>query len=180
MWPWLSRAVDRLLESLAASAEAAAPRLVTAVIVLAIAVVGIGVLTRVLGWALRRIYPPEERLVVDLVVVLVAGFLWFAVGLALLSVLGLDQIAASVGTAVGFVALGVSYALSEMIEDTVAGVYLLRDPDFNPGDRIETEVVTGEVVSIGLRKSRFATDEDDLAVVANRDIESRWTQYREG
>ena len=35
------------------------------------------------------------------------------------------------------VTLGVSYALSSMIEDAVAGVYLLRDPDFMPGDRID-------------------------------------------
>jgi len=37
-------------------------------------------------------------------------------------------------------------------------VYLLRDPDFNPGDRVTTEAVTGTVV------------------LANRDVEKRWTK----
>lgn len=180
MWPWMARAVERLLESVIDGVEVALPRVVTAALVFLFALLAISVATRLLGWLLGRVYPPEQRLVVDLVVVVVAGFLWFGVGLALLSVLGLEQIAASVGTAVGFVALGVSYALSEMIEDTVAGVYLLRDPDFNPGDRVETELVTGEVKTIGLRKSRFRTDDDDLTVVANRDIESRWTLRRDG
>ena len=48
----------------------------------------------------------------------------------------IDWFAASLGTATGFIALGVAYALSDMIEDTVAGVYLLRDPDFAVGDTV--------------------------------------------
>ena len=75
-----------------------------------------------------------------------------------MSILGPGEIAASLGTATGFITLGVAYALSEMIdtggytvveifatpgvakfsvsyshryEDTVAGVYLHRDPDSN-------------------------------------------------
>lgn len=60
----------------------------------------------------------------------------------MLKIVGFGDIAASLGTVVGFIALGVSYALSEMREDVVAGVYLLWDPDFEPGDRVlvdETE-----------------------------------------
>lgn len=172
-------AVDRLIDGLVDSAEAALPRVVTAAVVFIVALVAITVATRLLGWALDRVSPPEDRLVVDLIVVVVAAVLWFVVGLALLSVLGLDEVAAGMGTAVGFAALGVSYALSEMIEDTVAGVYLLRDPDFAPGDRVETEAVSGTVASIGLRKSRFVTDDGDLAVVANREVERRWTRHRD-
>lgn len=35
----------------------------------------------------------------------------------------MGEIAASLGTAAGFISLGGSYALSNMIADTVAGVY---------------------------------------------------------
>ncbi|TKX85526.1 mechanosensitive ion channel, partial [Halorubrum sp. SS5] len=111
----------------------------------------------------------------DLIVTLVSIFLWFGVALTFLKVLGMGDIAASLGTAVGFIALGVSYALSEMIEDTVAGVYLLRDPDFNVGYRVEAKGVTGTVAAIELRKTRIDTDADDRIVVANREIEPRWT-----
>jgi small-conductance mechanosensitive channel len=61
-----------------------------------------------------------------------------------------------------------------MIADTVAGIYLLRDPDFNPGDTVTTGSLTGTVRSIGLRKSRFEVD-GDTVVVANREVESKWT-----
>ena len=64
---------------------------------------------------------------VDLLVTVAGVFVWFAVALVVLDIVGLGQIATSLGTAMGFVALGVPYALSDMVEDTVAGVYLLRD-----------------------------------------------------
>lgn len=63
-----------------------------------------------------------------------------------------------------------------MIADVVAGVYLLRDPDFTPGDRIVADGVTGELRTIELRKSRFRNDEGETVVVANRDVEKRWRQ----
>jgi len=36
--------------------------------------------------------------------------------------------------------------------------------------------VTGTVVGIDLRKTRIRTDEGDLVVVANRNVEERWTK----
>jgi small-conductance mechanosensitive channel len=105
----------------------------------------------------------------------VGVFLWFAAALTLLKILGMGDIAASLGTAAGFVALGVSYALSSMIADTVAGVYLLRDPDFNSGDRVTADGTTGVVRDIGLRKSRLELDDGDIVVVANSAVEKKWT-----
>jgi small-conductance mechanosensitive channel len=167
--------VDSVLESLLADAEAAAPRLITGLIFLLIAYIGIKILTSVLRRALGRVYTGDDQLIGDLVVLIVTIVLWFSAGLALLSILGMTQLAASLGTATGFIALGISYALSNMIEDTVVGVYLLRDPDFNPGDTVTTADVTGTVESIGMRKSRIRNDDGTLEVLANRNVESRWT-----
>jgi len=88
----------------------------------------------------------------------------------------MPDIAASLGTATGFIALGIAFALKEMIADTVAGVYLLQDADFNEGDRVTTASVTGTVVGIDLRKTRIKDDNGDLIVVANRDVEKKWVQ----
>jgi small-conductance mechanosensitive channel len=153
----------------------AIPELLAGAVFLALAYVGIRVVLSLVRFALERAYPPDQHAIVELGVAIVSLFLWFGAALALFNVLGLDGIAASLGTASGFVALGVSYALSDMIADTVAGVYLLRDPDFNPGDRVTAADVTGEVRSIGLRKSRLETDEGDTVVIANQDVDARWT-----
>ncbi len=175
----LSDAVETTVEYLQGGIEVALPRVVTALLLVGVALIVIMVVTRIVRWFLKRLYPADEALIVDLIVLVISVLLWFAVGLALLTVLGLNEIAASMGTAVGFIALGVSYALSEMLEDTVAGVYLLRDPDFNPGDRVESEKVSGIVDGIGLRKTRFVTDAGDRTIVANRDVERRWTRMSE-
>ena len=151
----------------------ALPKLVAGLVFLTVAYVGIGIVKRLLRAALRQVYPDEQELIVKLTTTIVGVFMWFGAGLVLLKVVGMGDVAASLGTATGFVALGVSYALSNMIGDVVAGVYLLRDPDFMPGDRIEADGVTGELRAIELRKSRFETDEGTV-VVANKDVEKRW------
>ena len=152
----------------------ALPELLSGLIFLVLAFVVIRLVQRVLRVALERAYPAEQQLIADFGVLVVGIFMWFGAALTLLDIVGLGDIAASLGTAAGFIALGVSYALSNMIADTVAGIYLLRDPDFNPGDTVTTGSITGTVRSIGLRKSRFEV-EGDTVVVANREVESKWT-----
>jgi len=152
------------------------PNLLSGLVLLALAYVLIKAILWVVRSSLSRVYPGDQKLIADLITTVIAILLWFGVGLAFLNAIGMSEIAAALGTATGFIALGVSYALSEMIEDTVAGVYLLRDPDFNVGDRVVTDDVTGTLVAIELRKSRFETEEGDRIVIANRSIESHWTR----
>lgn len=154
------------------------PRLLSAIVFLIIAFAVIHLIRRILDAVLSRIYATDQTLIVDLVITVVSLFLWFGAGLTVLKIVGMADIAASLGTATGFIALGVAFALKEMIADTVAGVYLLRDPDFNEGDRVTTASVTGTIVGIDLRKTRIETDDSDRVVVANREVEKRWTQTR--
>lgn len=163
-------------DRLAAWIETSVPTLVRVLIVLVLAYVGIKLVLWVVRRVLGRIYGEREGLVVDLAVAIVGLFLWFGVALSVLSTLGMGEIAASLGTATGFVALGVSYALSGMIEDTVAGVYLLKDPDFEVGDRVETDKGSGVVRAIELRKCRLEQDDGSTLVVANGDVEKKWTR----
>lgn len=157
----------------------AAPRLVAGLIFLLIAYLFIRIARSVARSALSRIYPLEEALVIDLGVAIISVFLWFGTLLALLDIVGMGSIAASLGTATGFVGLGVAFALKEMIADTVAGVYLLQDPDFEAGDRVTTASVTGTVEGIDLRKTRIRLDDGDLVVIANREVEKKWTREAE-
>ena len=143
------------------------PNIIAGLVFLTVAGVGVKLIMAVVRAALRRTVPGESPVYRQFVATIVAVFLWFGVGLSLLSIVGLDGIATSLGTAAGFLALGVSYATSNMIADAVAGVYLLRDEDFNPGDTV--------VKSIELRKTRL-TVEDDTVVRGNAEIEKKWTK----
>ncbi|SFR33037.1 mechanosensitive ion channel domain-containing protein [Halogeometricum limi] len=170
----ISQIVQQTFLDFVAGIRAAVPNVLGGIVFLVLAYAVISVALSLLRRSLDALYPEEQDLVVSLGVTVAGVFLWFGAGLAFFKIVGMGDVAASLGTATGFVALGVSYALSNMIADTVAGVYLLRDPDFNPGDRVVADPVTGVVTSIGLRKSRFRDDSDDVVVVANREVEKKW------
>ncbi|WP_336325736.1 mechanosensitive ion channel domain-containing protein [Halovenus sp. HT40] len=169
-------AVEQAFDEVFRGIETAIPKLITGAIFAVVAYVLIKLALGVLRSVFRRYYSRREALVVQLLVTVVGIFLWFGAALAFLSIVGFGDIAASLGTAVGFIALGISYALSEMIEDTVAGVYLLQDPDFEVGDRVVVDKTEGTVAAIELRKSRFTMDNGDTVVLANRDVEAEWTK----
>lgn len=158
----------------------AVPNVLSGVLFLIIAYVIIKAILAAVRGILVRVYPEEQMLIVDLQVVIVGLFLWFGAALALLKIVGLGEVAASLGTAAGFIGLGVAFALNEMIADTVAGVYLLRDPDFNIGDSVDTASVSGTIRRIDLRKTRIEADNGDLVVLANRDVEKKWVQKSPG
>ncbi|GAB7012117.1 mechanosensitive ion channel domain-containing protein [Halolamina salina] len=167
--------IDRFIEGIAG----AIPRVLSGIVFILIAAVLAKVVMTIVRVALRRTLPKESDVYRQFVSTIVAAFLWFGIGLSFLSIVGLDQIAASMGTAAGFLALGVSYSLSSMIADAVAGVYLLRDPDFMPGDRVKVGEVSGTVTSIELRKTRFRDENDDTVVRGNAEIEKKWTKLKQ-
>jgi small-conductance mechanosensitive channel len=157
---------------------AALPDLFAGLVFLALAAVVVKLVMAVVRWTLGRALPGQSPVYRQFVATVVLVFLWFGVALSFLSIVGLEVIAASLGTATGFLALGVSYALSGMIADAVAGVYLLRDPDFMPGDTVDVGGTVGEVRAIELRKTRLDV-EGDTVVRANAEIEKKWTKVGE-
>jgi small-conductance mechanosensitive channel len=151
------------------------PDLLTGIVFLVLAYVLIRFVMFVVKTVLKRVLTGESPVYRQFVSTIVLVFLWFGVALTFLSIVGLEGIATSLGTATGFLALGVSYALSGMIADAVAGVYLLRDPDFDPGDTVDIGGTVGTVKAIELRKTRLRVD-DDTVVRANAEIEKKWTK----
>lgn len=169
--------VDETFQGFLANIASALPKLLTGIVFLALSYVVIKLIMLVVRAVLRRTFR-DQPIYVQLGGTIVQIFLWFGVLLSFLSAVGLGPIAASLGTASGFLALGVAYALSDMIEDAVAGVYLLRDPDFNVGDTVTAADTTGTIESIELRKTRFSVG-DDTVVRANAAVESKWTLLSE-
>jgi small-conductance mechanosensitive channel len=173
----LADIVNNTIDGLVENVAAALPEILTGLVFLVLAAVAIRIATAVVRSVLRSVFH-KQPVYVQLGGTLTAVVLWFGALLAFLAAVGLPNIAAALGTATGFLALGVSYALSGMIADAVAGLYLLRDPDFNPGDTVTATDVTGTVDAIELRKTRLAVD-GDTVVRANAEIEKKWTKKAE-
>lgn len=156
-----------------AAIETVGLRILTAVVFLLVSSLVIGYS----GRAIRKVFSRkfEEETILNLMESISKGLLWFSAALITLSILGFSEIAAALGTAAGFVALGVSLALKNVLSDTVAGVYLAKDPDFNNGDQVEVDGVKGEIKDVGLRKSRLKLEDGNLRVINNSDAEKKWT-----
>lgn len=167
--------VESVLSEFLAGIVSAIPRVLSGILFLLLAYVVIALVLTVTRSVFDRLYHEDQELIVDLFVAVVGLFLWFGVALAFLKIVGLGDVAASLGRAAGFIGLGVAFALKEMIADTVAGVYLLRDPDFNRGDVVDTASIAGTAARIDRRKSRIRTEDGELIVLANRDVEKKWT-----
>jgi small-conductance mechanosensitive channel len=169
--------ISEALRTLVSDVAAALPRILAGIIFLVVAALGIRLIKAALVLFLNRTFATEPTVYRQFLVAIVMLFLWFGVGLSFLSVVGLEQIAASLGSAAGFLALGVSYALSDVIADVVAGVYLLRDEDFMPGDEVDIGGTVGTVKSIELRKTRLSVNQgEDTMVRNNAEIEKQWTK----
>ena len=160
-----------------AVAELAFTRIFTAGVFLILASLAINHSGKVIRKVLSRKF--EEDTIVNLLESVSKGLLWFSAALITLSILGFSEIAAALGTATGFVALGVSLALKNVLSDTVAGVYLAKDPDFNNGDNVEVDGVKGEITDVGLRKSRLKLEDGNTRVINNSDAEKKWTLLEE-
>lgn len=167
--------VETAVEDLVNGIVSALPDILAGLAFLVLAAVLVKVIMMGVRLALRRALPGESPVYRQFMATMIAGFLWFGVILAFLGIVGLGAIAVSLGTATGFLALGVAYALSAMLEDAVAGVYLLRDPDFMPGDTVTVGDTTGSVAAIELRKTRLVVD-GNTVVRANAEIEKKWTK----
>ena len=170
-----SAVVEEPFAAFADSVTGALPDIAAGLVFLVLAAIVVRVIVTAARAVLRRTFA-SQPVYVQLGTTLVAVALWFGVLLAFLSAVGLPEIAAALGTASGFLALGVSYALSGMLADAVAGRYLLRDPDFNPGDEVVTGDLTGTVTAIELRKTRFENGDGDTVVRANAEVEKKWTK----
>lgn len=152
------------------------PRIGAGIFFLLFSYAGIKLVLAVLKSGLETKY--QNKLIPEIIISVVAILLWFTAILVFLSIIGMGDIAASLGTATGFVALGVAYALSDMIADTVAGYYLIKGPDFQAGDNVKIEGFEGEVLAIGMRKTRLRLKDNDIAVISNSKIEQEWVKKK--
>jgi small-conductance mechanosensitive channel len=73
---------------------------------------------------------------------------------------------------VGIGGLALSLAAKDTLADAIAGITLLVDRPFRPGDRIEIPGLDtwGDVVSIGVRTTRVRTRDNRLVIVPNAAI----------
>jgi len=86
------------------------------------------------------------------------------------TVAGFPAILSAFATIAGALALGFAFAASDIIENFVAGIFILKDKPFEIGDYIEWSGNGGIVREINLRVSKLDTWDNEQLTVPNSDL----------
>ena len=88
------------------------------------------------------------------------------------TVAGFPAILSAFATLAGALALGVSFAAGDIIENFVAGIFILKDKPFGVDDYIEWDGNSGIVREINLRVTKLDTFDNEQLTVPNGDLAS--------
>ncbi|MEA1931617.1 mechanosensitive ion channel family protein [Halohasta litorea] len=86
------------------------------------------------------------------------------------AVAGVDAILTAFATITGALALGVAFAAGDIIENFVAGIFILKDKPFEVGDHIQWNGNEGIVRKIDLRVTKLDTFNNEQVTVPNGDL----------
>lgn len=103
-------------------------------------------------------------------------------GLTIVAVLGVIGVpATALGTVVGLLGLGLSFAMRNVIENFISGIFLLVNQEFKIGDQIEVDGHAGVIEDIQIRASEIRTFDGRQVIVPNSklfsNIVTNYTAY---
>lgn len=93
--------------------------------------------------------------------------LWLILIVVILNQLGLNQVAMALTSTAAVAGIAFSIASSTFLQDLVAGVFLAQDTDFNIGDLVKIDDVTGTVEKMDARKVRIRDESGVLHILPN-------------
>lgn len=104
----------------------------------------------------------------------VQAFITFACWVLLISVvfavLGLPQISVAFSGSIALILVGVASNANSMIQDLLAGIFLIADPDFKVGAEVKVSSVEGTVVNLDIKKTKIMDADGKIHVVSNRTL----------
>lgn len=159
--------IGRSASGLWDSALDGVPRVITAIVIIAVG----WLLTRALRWALRRFWNRRQTPSFALVMSKVVGWtaltivVLLAVAVTFPSVKPVDILAG-----LGFFSVAVGFAFQDILENSLSGVLLLFRQPFRSGDQITVMERSGTVEGITIRETRLITYDGELVVIPNRDV----------
>ncbi len=88
----------------------------------------------------------------------------------ILSAIGVDT--SSILAGLGILSLIIGLGVTSLVEDVVAGIFIIAEHLFDIGDTIVLDGFRGKVIEIGIRSTKLADVGDDVLVVRNSSIGS--------
>lgn len=133
---------------------------------------------RIVKKAIVRLYSETDKGRIETVFNYVSYFVYLIVFFTLLSGIGVNITMFLTASAALFVGLG--FALQQIFQDLIAGIYILFDKTLNVGDIIHIEGKVARVKVVNLRSTIAETRDRRIVVIPNRmfinNVVNNWTQ----
>lgn len=103
--------------------------------------------------------------------------IFFIAGVMILQIFNVNT--SAILASAGILGLAVGFGAQNLVKDVISGFFILLEDQFNVGDFIETDGVTGTVEEIGLRTCKIRQWTGQLNIIPNGEI-TRVTNYNRG
>lgn len=146
------------------------PKIPTVIIVLAAG-------TLLINFFKRLTVKIMERLRLDKAIIgFVQAFITFACWVFLIAVvfavMGFPQISIAFSGSIALILVGIATNANSMIQDILAGIFLIADPDFVVGAKVTVNNVSGIVTSLDIKKTKIRDANDHIHVISNKVFDS--------
>lgn len=91
--------------------------------------------------------------------------MWVILIATLFQAAGLPQIALALSSSLAITGVALGAGANSLVQDIIAGLFLVQDKDFNTGYRIKSGDIEGRVRRMDMRKIRIEDDKGQLHVV---------------
>jgi small-conductance mechanosensitive channel len=116
----------------------------------------------------------------EILLIIIKGALWIVLGVATLQILGLSNVALTIGALAAAFSFGISQGLTPTVKDLLSGLQLSSDHDFRVGDKVSAGTkdmrAEGYIVEMDTKKTRILDNKGKLHVLPNSVVdENEWT-----
>lgn len=91
--------------------------------------------------------------------------MWVILIATLFQAAGLPQVALALSSSLAITGVALGAGANSMVQDIIAGLFLVQDRDFNTGYRIKSGDIDGRVRRMDMRKIRIEDDKGQIHVV---------------
>lgn len=157
---------DDLIQEISSHIMEYLPKIPTVIVVLVAGVL----LIRLLQGMLRRMLEVArvEHTLISFVVTFVKFVCWVFLISLVFSILGFSQISLAFSGSVALVIMGVASNANSLVQDLLAGIFLLAEPEFKEGKTVRLNAVNGSIVGMDIKKTKVQDGEGNIHVIPNR------------
>jgi len=109
-----------------------------------------------------------DRALIQFVSTFLAFAGWVFLISLIFSILGFPQLSLAFSGSIALVLLGVATNATNLIQDLLAGIFLIAEPDFTVGRKIRVLSVVGTIVGLDIKKTKVADESGHVHFVPNK------------